>query len=254
MAPPAGEDRQGCTAGSRKVITCLPHPRHHHLPHHNYASRFNEGAVGSEEDPEKTFVLRPQETAVFLIKWSHNNVIATPGSIHTDVSLTWSIESRTRIYERTCWHGNQYHYFCDRFSSLHFISRTNRHNSRYSCCCMFFRPHTHTENIQRLLLICTELLELSFSMFEMTWESFDFFCLLLNVWFLQPSHTERPDCGGMFYRCLRTITDLFSKIVWVIYFLLQFWLVKDIIDTGKTMKTLLELLKQYQPKMVKVAR
>lgn len=30
--------------------------------------------------------------------------------------------------------------------------------------------------------------------------------------------------------------------------------VKDIIDTGKTMKTLLELLKQYNPKMVKVAR
>uniref|UniRef100_A0A8C2D113 Hypoxanthine phosphoribosyltransferase n=1 Tax=Cyprinus carpio TaxID=7962 RepID=A0A8C2D113_CYPCA len=28
----------------------------------------------------------------------------------------------------------------------------------------------------------------------------------------------------------------------------------DIIDTGKTMKTLLELLKQYNPKMVKVAR
>uniref|UniRef100_A0A9J7XT51 Hypoxanthine phosphoribosyltransferase n=1 Tax=Cyprinus carpio carpio TaxID=630221 RepID=A0A9J7XT51_CYPCA len=28
---------------------------------------------------------------------------------------------------------------------------------------------------------------------------------------------------------------------------------KDIIDTGKTMKTLLELLKQYNPKMVKVA-
>uniref|UniRef100_A0A8C6YXL6 Hypoxanthine-guanine phosphoribosyltransferase n=1 Tax=Nothoprocta perdicaria TaxID=30464 RepID=A0A8C6YXL6_NOTPE len=29
---------------------------------------------------------------------------------------------------------------------------------------------------------------------------------------------------------------------------------KDIIDTGKTMKTLLSLLKQYNPKMVKVAR
>lgn len=29
---------------------------------------------------------------------------------------------------------------------------------------------------------------------------------------------------------------------------------KDIIDTGKTMQTLLELLKQYNPKMVKVAR
>uniref|UniRef100_A0A8C2D1A4 Hypoxanthine phosphoribosyltransferase n=1 Tax=Cyprinus carpio TaxID=7962 RepID=A0A8C2D1A4_CYPCA len=31
-------------------------------------------------------------------------------------------------------------------------------------------------------------------------------------------------------------------------------IVEDIIDTGKTMKTLLELLKQYNPKMVKVAR
>jgi len=30
-------------------------------------------------------------------------------------------------------------------------------------------------------------------------------------------------------------------------------IVEDIIDTGKTMKTLLELLKQYKPKMVKVA-
>uniref|UniRef100_A0AAY5EKB3 Hypoxanthine phosphoribosyltransferase n=1 Tax=Electrophorus electricus TaxID=8005 RepID=A0AAY5EKB3_ELEEL len=30
-------------------------------------------------------------------------------------------------------------------------------------------------------------------------------------------------------------------------------ILKDIIDTGKTMKTLLELLKQYNPKMVKVA-
>lgn len=29
---------------------------------------------------------------------------------------------------------------------------------------------------------------------------------------------------------------------------------QDIIDTGKTMQTLLELLKQYNPKMVKVAR
>uniref|UniRef100_A0A8B9P6C4 Hypoxanthine-guanine phosphoribosyltransferase n=1 Tax=Apteryx owenii TaxID=8824 RepID=A0A8B9P6C4_APTOW len=31
-------------------------------------------------------------------------------------------------------------------------------------------------------------------------------------------------------------------------------IVEDIIDTGKTMKTLLSLLKQYNPKMVKVAR
>ncbi|CDQ83352.1 unnamed protein product [Oncorhynchus mykiss] len=30
-------------------------------------------------------------------------------------------------------------------------------------------------------------------------------------------------------------------------------IVEDIIDTGKTMKTLLQLLKQYNPKMVKVA-
>uniref|UniRef100_A0A0E9WHG1 Uncharacterized protein n=1 Tax=Anguilla anguilla TaxID=7936 RepID=A0A0E9WHG1_ANGAN len=30
--------------------------------------------------------------------------------------------------------------------------------------------------------------------------------------------------------------------------------IQDIIDTGKTMKTLLQLLKQYNPKMVKVAR
>lgn len=35
--------------------------------------------------------------------------------------------------------------------------------------------------------------------------------------------------------------------------LVMMWL-KDIIDTGKTMKTLLQLLKQYNPKMVKVAR
>uniref|UniRef100_A0AAY5EKW4 Hypoxanthine phosphoribosyltransferase n=1 Tax=Electrophorus electricus TaxID=8005 RepID=A0AAY5EKW4_ELEEL len=35
--------------------------------------------------------------------------------------------------------------------------------------------------------------------------------------------------------------------------LLDLLLVRDIIDTGKTMKTLLELLKQYNPKMVKVA-
>lgn len=185
-------------------------------------------------------------------------MIATPGPIHTDVSLTWSIESRTRIYAGACWHRKQYDCFCYRFSSLHFISRTSRHNTRYSCCCMFFRPHTHTENMQRLHLICPELLELSFSMFEMTWESFDFFSLLLNVRFLLlPPPTWYRTCWLWRYvlpLSLRTITDLFSKIVWVIYFLLQFWLVKDIIDTGKTMKTLLELLKQYQPKMVKVAR
>jgi hypoxanthine phosphoribosyltransferase len=35
---------------------------------------------------------------------------------------------------------------------------------------------------------------------------------------------------------------------------MSFLFQKDIIDTGKTMQTLLSLVKQYNPKMVKVAR
>lgn len=56
-----------------------------------------------------------------------------------------------------------------------------------------------------------------------------------------------------------------KHIVWFVFrlaahgfiiFLVTFalFLFQDIIDTGKTMKTLLKLLKQFNPKMVKVAR
>lgn len=45
-----------------------------------------------------------------------------------------------------------------------------------------------------------------------------------------------------------------SKVTKITSLFFCFVFVKDIIDTGKTMKTLLELLKQYNPKMVKVAR
>ncbi|KFW12013.1 Hypoxanthine-guanine phosphoribosyltransferase, partial [Eurypyga helias] len=44
-----------------------------------------------------------------------------------------------------------------------------------------------------------------------------------------------------------------ATLTCLIFFLTRVFYLQDIIDTGKTMKTLLSLLKQYNPKMVKVA-
>lgn len=69
-----------------------------------------------------------------------------------------------------------------------------------------------------------------------------------------PSQTECPDCGGKLYLPIGLVSYLAFFMITVINVKLSLSSVKDIIDTGKTMKTLLELLKQYKPKMVKVAR
>lgn len=90
---PPGEGPQGCTAGSRKVIMKAPPPPQP-LP-----SMFNEGVAGFEEDQEETFVLLPQEAAVFLNKSWRNNAMPprlVPAHIHTDVSPTTLIKSRTK--------------------------------------------------------------------------------------------------------------------------------------------------------------
>lgn len=62
-----------------------------------------------------------------------------------------------------------------------------------------------------------------------------------------------PEHWGSNILCLYNDSDF--KIVLVLFTInCLFSFQKDIIDTGKTMQTLLSLVKQYNPKMVKVAR
>lgn len=194
---PAGEDRQGFTAGSGKVIAyptsrsstplCLmrvwPPPR------------------GVRQ---KSLVLLPQGSAVCLIKSEQCG--ASPVATRLSFTLIGSVKHGSRLRKTICFHRNQRDYsLWPFFNSVSF--QGSAATILHAFCCMFIRPRTPLENSQTIISISRIAWIFAF-MFEMTWESFGFFCLLLSVCFFPPFHTECADCRGMFYCFFSTITVL----------------------------------------------
>lgn len=112
-----------------------------------------------------------------------------------------------------------------------------------------------------LLHLCNLVLGLTFPLFAASQMGYNFqtisVCELLGFLYvlkkMMPLCHGIPEHWGSNILCLYNDSDF--KIVLVLFTInCLFSFRKDIIDTGKTMQTLLSLVKQYNPKMVKVAR